>query len=195
MGSARRQCESQGPRPTDPRGHVAEYLDASFLDRLGIGELTPALANFWPARGPQWNALGRTNNGDLLIVEAKAHIDEMLSPDTQASGGSRGQIEAALKSCTDALDAIPKVARIETLYQLANCIAHLWFLLAANKPARLVLVNFLNDDEMDGPVSPREWDAAYQVALHVLGLKRNHALARYLVHLHSDVRHLGVPVE
>ena len=189
MGSARRQFKSQGPRPPiraatpartvewlSPKADdsFAEYRDAGLLDRRGIGELTPAFA---------------------LIVEAQAHIDEMLSPSAQSSGGSRGQIEANLKSCADALDAMPKAAWTEMPYQFANRIAHLWFLRAANKPAWLELVNFLNDDEMDGPASPREWDAPYRVALHVLGLKCNHALARYFVRVHPDVRHLGRAVE
>ena len=66
-------------------GH-AEYRDSHFLERIGHPELAPALAAFWPARGPQWDALARTDDGDVLLVEAKARIGEMLSSGT--SGGS-----------------------------------------------------------------------------------------------------------
>ena len=36
----------------------AEYRDSDFLELLGLGRLQATLAAFWPARGPQWDALG-----------------------------------------------------------------------------------------------------------------------------------------
>ena len=58
----------------------AEYRDHAFLDRLGIELAERDLASFWPRRGPQWDGLGRTDRGDLILIEAKAHIGEMVSP-------------------------------------------------------------------------------------------------------------------
>ena len=80
IGSSK-QIRWLSPRLDDA---YAEYRDGSFLELLGAGDLVPALADFWPQRGPQWDALGRTPDGDLLLVEAKAHIREMFSPPTQA---------------------------------------------------------------------------------------------------------------
>ena len=52
----------------------AEYRDADFLKVVGLEEWSGALAEFWPQRGPQWDALGVSNQGDVLLVEAKAHL-------------------------------------------------------------------------------------------------------------------------
>ena len=40
----------------------AEYRDQSFLDLLGIKTTKTKLKDFWLARGPQWDALGRIGN-------------------------------------------------------------------------------------------------------------------------------------
>jgi hypothetical protein len=50
-----------------------------------------------------------------------------------------------------------------------------------------VLVHFLNDHEMGGPTRPETWEAAYQVAFHVLGLSRRHPLSPYVLHVYPDV--------
>src|ERR1700739_3104616 len=59
--------------------HFAEYRDAGFLRLLKLERLEDALADFWPERGPQWDGLACTGDGDVLLVEAKAHVPEMLS--------------------------------------------------------------------------------------------------------------------
>lgn len=168
----------------------AEYRDEAFLHLVGAGDLQNELANFWPRRGPQWDALGRSDTGDILLVEAKAHIAEMLSPATQASEASRAFIEKSLAEVVSALKATPRAPWSTTFFQLANRIAHLWFLRSHGKPAWLVLVGFTNDIEMGGPASSQEWHAAYQVAMHVMGLGAQHPMARYIIHAHPDVREL-----
>ena len=72
----------------------AAYRDASFLRRLGLDDLDDSLAEFWPRRGPQWDALGRTDRA-VVLVEAKAHIPEFISPASQASGASLTKITNA----------------------------------------------------------------------------------------------------
>src|SRR5436309_12467022 len=65
-----------------PMAHdnYADYRDRDFLDLVGVGDLSERLSEYWPQRGPQWDALGRTSAGDILLVEAKAHIAELCSP-------------------------------------------------------------------------------------------------------------------
>src|SRR4051794_23781825 len=60
----------RSPRDDDAR---AEYRDGAFLERIGAGHLRAALEDFWPRRGPQWDALARTSDGSVLLFEAKAH--------------------------------------------------------------------------------------------------------------------------
>ena len=81
----------------------AEYRDEAFLRRLGVELRSRPLSSFWPARGPVWDGLGRTSNDEYLLIEAKAHIAEMVSPASRASPASLAQIERALKETRAAL--------------------------------------------------------------------------------------------
>ena len=121
----------------------AEYRDAEFLKLVGLEEFSGALAEFWPRHGPQWDALGVTDRGDVLLVEAKAHIAEMCSPGTQASAKSKDRIRGALSETAFAVGAKPRAAWADVFYQLANRLAHLHFLRSRGVPAWLVLFNFI----------------------------------------------------
>jgi hypothetical protein len=166
----------------------AEYRDGSFLERVGLGSLQSQLATFWPSRGPQWDALGVTSGETVLLVEAKAHIAELCSPGSSASEASLNLIKLRLQETAEALGAKRERADWHIVfYQLANRLAHLRWLRDQGVDARLVLVNFLNDKEMAGPTSEAEWEAAYRVALHALGLSPRHRLAPYIIEVFPDV--------
>ena len=72
----------------------------------------------------------------------------------------------------------------DVFYQLANRLAHLYFLRKGGERAWLALVNFLGDDEMGGPNTKAEWEAAYQVA-YVLAFEAPLA-SRYIIHAYMD---------
>jgi hypothetical protein len=169
----------------------AEYRDADFLKVVGLEEWSGALAEFWPQRGPQWDALGVSNQGDVLLVEAKAHLAEICSPATQASTASRDRIQAALAETALAFRAKPRAAWTDVFYQLANRLAHLHFLRARGVPAWLALFNFVGDLDMEGPQTSQEWEAAYLIAYHVMGIPADARLMRYVVHLYPDVSELS----
>lgn len=165
----------------------AEYRDRAFLDRLGLARHADALASFWPARGPQWDALGRSDSGDLILVEAKAHVRELCSPRSQAGEASLARIVASLQATADSLGAAPLAPWHVAFYQLANRIAHLRFLRELGEPAWLVLVSFVGDEDMHGPQSEEAWRAAYDVVWHVMGLPSRHRLRRYIVEVYPRV--------
>jgi len=166
----------------------AEYRDAAFLRLIGQASIAESLKEYWPARGPQWDALGTTSRGDVLLVEAKAHIAEMCSPGTAASPASRLFIEKTLTGLRQQLGVgLKHVPWSDHFYQLANRLAHLQFLRTHGVPAWLVLVNFLDDKEMGGPKSSETWEAAYEVAFHVMGLSRKHPLSPFIIHLYPSV--------
>jgi hypothetical protein len=168
----------------------AEYRDGEFLDRIGAGALRAELAQFWPQRGPQWDALARSDCGDVLLIEAKAHIREFCTPGTSAGEASRQRIEAALATAAAALNVVERAIWSTTFYQLANRLAHLWFLRERGVPAWLVLVNFIGDRDVGGPASADAWETAYTVAAYALGLPERHPLSRYILHCHPDVADL-----
>lgn len=165
----------------------AEYRDGHFLEKIGTGHLKDALSGFWPARGPQWDALARSDAGDVLLVEAKAHIAELCSPGSAARRASRRKIESALDKTRQALGAETRAPWIDLFYQLTNRIAHLYFLREHGVKAWLVLAKFVGDTEMNGPSSSAEWEAAYDIVWHVLGVPKRHRLSRYIVHVYPRV--------
>ncbi len=170
--------------------HFAEYRDAAFLKLVGLSEWSDALAQYWPQRGPQWDALGVSDRGDVLLIEAKAHLAEICSPATQASKESRGKIEAALAATAHAFGAKPRAAWSEAFYQLANRLAHLHFLRNNEVPAWLVLVNFIGDADMKGPRTAAEWEAAYHVVYHVMGIDVRASPMKNVLHVYLDASEL-----
>lgn len=167
----------------------AEYRDGAFLALVGLDHLRAELAAFWPLRGAQWDALAVGSGGQVVLVEAKAHVGEMCSPPSGASDASLQLIQKSLASCAEKLGA--KAGHADWsghFYQMANRLAHLQFLHDNNVKAYLVLVNFLNDAEMGGPTTIEAWEAAYQVAFHALGLSKRHVLSRHVLHVYPDFR-------
>ena len=169
----------------------AEYRDGAFLERLRLDHLKNALREFWPARGPQWDALGRSGDR-VVLVEAKAHLEEFLTPASGASEVSRQKIALALSSTRTALDANDGTDWAQVFYQYANRIAHLHFLRESRVDAHLLMVGFLNDAEMSGPRTVAEWRTAYRFAEYALGLPKRHAMSRFIHHVYPDVAALEV---
>lgn len=168
----------------------AEYRDRAFLRLIGHEDLSDDLAAFWPARGPQWDALGRAGE-TVVLVEAKAHVGEILSGSCAAGAKSLERIEATFSQVRAALGVSAGTPWTQSFYQLANRLAHLHFLRVRGVDARLLLVGFVGDGEMKGPASAAEWQAAYQVAEYAMGLKPGHPLSAYVHHVHPDVRALA----
>ena len=170
----------------------AEYRDAAFLDRLGLGRLTLGLAAFWPRRGPQWDALGTTVAGPVL-VEAKAHLREFFSPGTQARGASQERITAAFAAVRADLGVPADTDWCRQFYQYTNRLAHLWWLRQHGVAAELLFVSFIGDGDMDGPRHAETWQAAFDTADYALGLPRRHALSQHVHHVMPDVSLLAEP--
>ena len=165
----------------------AEYRDAAFLERLDLSHLSGELAKFWPRRGPQWDALGRSDSGAIILVEAKAHVQEFCTPPSGARDKSRALIANRLLEVADDLGASGGSTWCDVFYQLANRLAHLWFLRNAGVDAFLALVGFVGDEDMSGPGVPEVWEAVTEVAFYAMGLPRSHKLSRFIIHVNPVV--------
>lgn len=184
---ARTAIEWVSPLASDD---YAEYRDQSFLNLLGIQLNTIPLSDFWPRLGPQWDGLARTANGQVLLIEAKANIPEIVTPGTAASPASKKHIERSLEETKKFLGVDPSIPWSGKLYQYANRMAHLYLLRELNGfPAWLVFVYFIGDEDTNGPKSVDEWKAALAVAKGVLGLTRNR-LSKYVIEIFLDTRDL-----
>ena len=165
----------------------AEYRDEDALRLVGAIPTRRCLDEFWPARGPQWDALGRTVEGEAVLVEAKAHIAETFSAACQATGASLELITRSLAETAEALGAKPGLDWTKRFYQYANRLAMGHFLNTLNGiPSRVVFVYFIGDVEMGGPSSRAEWNAALEVLHEALGIRS--AMPAYVRDAFVDVR-------
>ena len=79
--------------------HYVEYRDGEFLAALRLTRMSAALKEFWPLRGPRWDALAKAEKPveRVILAEGKSYPGEMSSS-SKASGESREQIAKALAS-------------------------------------------------------------------------------------------------
>jgi len=170
--------EWKSPRADD---EYAEYRDEDFLAKLGVELTQHRLPRFWPAKGPQWDALATVGSDGLLIVEAKANIPEAVSPGTSAAGRRRQHIERSLEETKRFLGVQTDIPWSGKLYQYANRLAHLYLLRTLNKKkAYLAFIYFTGASDVDGPQTEAEWRTALTLAKGVLGLPKRHRLSRYV---------------
>lgn len=169
----------------------AEYQDECFLQRLGVQLPHKPLGTFWPKRGPVWDGLGRSEQGHLILIEAKSHIPEVASPGTSAKAEtSIALIQASLQEAKNFLAPAAKADWSHTFYQYTNRLAHLYLLRQVNRlPAYLVNIYFINDVDMGGPTFREEWKGALELLKVYLGI-RHTPLEKYSVDLFFDVKQL-----
>ncbi len=168
----------------------AEYYDQEFLERLGVNDLRMPLHEFWPKSGPRWDGLARARDGKLILIEAKAHIEEAVDYRSKAAANALARIEKRLDEAKAAFRANPDAPWHSPLYQMANRLAHLYFLAEINKKdAYLVFVNFANAADVEIPVAREEWKGATRLAHKFLGLKDSR-LSRRVTSIIIDLKEI-----
>jgi hypothetical protein len=166
----------------------AEYSDQDSLDRLGVNLKKKPLADFWPENGPQWDALGKSNNGKVFLVEAKSHIGELRSF-IGAKGNSLNKILQSLSETKAFLNSTIQTDWSRGFYQYANRLAHLHLFRQNDLPAYLVFVYFLSDAEMNGPATVDTWKGAIELLHTYLGIRRN-KLQKYIADVFIDINQI-----
>lgn len=174
-----------GAQSVDWRNHHPAKGEWKRLDFLPESSVTrKGWKEFWPTGGGQhnWDAVGRIlveDRWEWLLVEAKAHLNELNTPCKATENGGRPKIvrafdqtkkEIGLQKCSDWL---------EDYYQYANRIAALNFMIQNNEPGRLLFVYFCGDKVPDKkcPEDQEGWSAALSRQDDHLGLSRGHTLA------------------
>lgn len=175
----------------------SEYSDQEFLDRLEISLPKFPLGKFWPNRGPHWDGLGKTDEEQILLIEAKANIGELGSKNSKGSRAgekSLSEIRASMDLIKKHIGTPPNVDWAKSrYYQYANRLAHLYLLRVLNElPAYLVMIYFLNDEERGGPAKVSEWKNAIAQEMAELGIPENHPLDKYIISAFVDVRDIPV---
>ncbi|OFY98193.1 MAG: hypothetical protein A3K10_12745 [Bacteroidetes bacterium RIFCSPLOWO2_12_FULL_31_6] len=168
----------------------AEYRDNEFIDQLELDRKIIKLDEFWPTRGAQWDAFATTKDRNIILVEAKANIPEIVTPATSAGPKSKSLIDKSLKETKEFLGIKNDIDWSGKFYQYTNRLAHLYFLREKhNKPAYLLNVYFIGDKTVNGPESIQEWKGALQVLYSYLGIA-NHKLSKYMTNIFIDVKTL-----
>lgn len=171
--------------------NYAEYRDREFIARLGVTLERIPLASFWPQFGPAWDALAKTDRGDLILVEAKAHISEMASDPSRASKPSLSKIHESLDATKRFLGSHSGADWTTCFYQYTNRLAHLYLLHELNGlPAYLLFLYFINDTAMNGPNTQSEWEGAIKLLEGFLGIRQQRRLSRHVLHVFLDVAEL-----
>ena len=185
--------------PFDPsnRWQDGEWKGVEFLEPENAAR--QAWATFWPQRGnpPNWDAIGRAQIGgrwEWLLVEAKAHLNELRSDCQASEAGGRPMIRSALDRVKAALGASTEADWLNGYYQYANRLAVLWHLMEHREPARLLFVYFTGDRFPNAGFACPEDEEGWREALigrsSKLGLPDDHALAERVHSLFLPVRPL-----
>lgn len=149
----------------------AEYYDEAFLERLQLQDLRTPMRSFWPASGPRWDALAITDCGKVLLVEAKAHIDESVDYGSGASPDPYRRIQESLAAAKKAFRASVEASWESPFYQYANRLAHLYFLRGLNGiDAYLLFLYFADAPDVPKPCTLDQWTGAICLTKTCLGL-------------------------
>jgi hypothetical protein len=195
--SALRECGALGggqvvewhsPLP----GKYQEFRDGAALRALGLeNRIKAPLGEFWPSRGPVWDALGTSSDSRPLLVEAKAHIPEAVSRAKASSMASIKLIEKSLALVRKHYTRKSDADWTAPFYQYANRLAYQYWLRERNGIAgSLVFLCFTNAKDMNGPSTEEEWHGALRLIHAVLGLPAE-LRGEGVYHAFLDARRLG----
>ena len=176
----REDVQWRSPLKNDSIGEYREYKDGAAIRLLDLEKrLRAPLADFWPARGPVWDALGTSSDRPILL-EAKAHIPEAVSRIGASAKSSISLINEGLALARKRYTRKSHADWTAPFYQYANRLAYQFWLREQNGvKSSLVFLYFLNATEMKGPATKLEWQGVIRLIHGVLGLP-------------ADLAHFGV---
>ena len=167
---------------------VKDFCDEEVIDLEFLGpdhDLLFEWGDWWPHSGNvhNWDAVGNiivNGQEEWLLVEAKAHVNELESSCRAREHGGLPTIRKALAETQRAMRVSVSVQRwLSPYYQYANRLAVLHFLNAHGQPARLVHLYFCGDAHPTGicPQSEEEWTPVLETVYQHLGLPGQGPLA------------------
>jgi hypothetical protein len=142
----------------------------------------------WPHRGTPitWDAVGSVKIGDTwewLLIEAKAHVDELSSSCGARETHGKPLIRKALARVKEALGVDDSRDWLEGYYQHCNRIAVLHHLVTQDAPAHMLWIYFTGDwgnGRRSCPVDELGWNEALRQQGEEVGLPEGHVLSSRL---------------
>lgn len=207
-GAMKRLADSAYNKFVDDNGHLIsikkwispikpdykEFWDINFLSRIPLSDAQKkTMSEFWPKGGPHWDGIAISNDGEILLIEAKAYIGEFSHTKCHAtSTSSLSTIKQSLAETSSFLQTKTTPQWLCGYYQTANRLAHLYKLNSLpGVSARLVYIFFSNTDMSKTSETPDLWRKAFQRAeIKSLGLPENHKLSDKISILFIDASKL-----
>lgn len=166
---------------------LKDFLKEQFNPQLGND-----ITQWWlykNGRTPNWDLISTYTIGGkrgILLVEAKAHIDELkkeskgkpYDKNTKSEGTKRNheQIDLAIQQANNEINKeISGVTiSIDKCYQLSNRIAHAWWLANQGIPVVLIYLGFLDCKDMDYNKNrlfstPEDWEDCFKDHAKIVG--------------------------
>ncbi len=166
--------------------HGDKWPDAELkgLEFIEDSRIQQKWAIFWPVGGGihNWDAVGLINPGEdqeFLLLEAKAHIQEIKSDCKAKDTGSIKKIRKAFEVVKKALGVSHDRDWMKGYYQSTNRIASLYFLHQQKISSHLLFIYFIGDrrgSKRDSPQSIKEWQQALKTQEEYIGLPKGHLL-------------------
>jgi len=175
-----------------------ELTGINFLTETDYSKVVDAWKQFWPQGGTSmnWDAAGYTtvnNRNQYILVEAKAHTEEIKSDCGADPGKSMKHIDKAFTYTKDWLGITSTNDWKKTYYQMANRLAMIHFLAYHDIPAKLVNIYFCGDKNpspYNGATCPSDangWKNALNDQYEYLGLTEAMRDKAGMVDLYIDV--------
>jgi hypothetical protein len=174
-------------REKDYHEYRNEFLD---LSDNWIGK-REELEKYWAKKGPQWDGIavvkGKNGQNGLLLVEAKAHLQEMHSK-IQAGDISKVIIEQTIKDTKNYVGSNASLEIwLEQYYQLSNRLAYLYLLNEKiGIPTWLILVNF-TDDHTYKPTRISAWIQHYQNVFSSMDISSSSEILKQIISIYPTL--------
>ena len=149
--------------PLGEDDYVEYKLNQNYIVNL-IG-IPKSFYDFWPSNQPQWDAIGMTKD-EIVLVEAKAHLQELNSNLSAKSEESKMLINESMKKVFNKYFSNGNFDKwTRGYYQLGNRLTFLKMmndlLEADGRKVKLVLLNVVGDHTYR-PTSETEWKKSYR---------------------------------
>jgi hypothetical protein len=169
-----------------------EYIGIDFLENTAeYKRLKNSWRNYWPSsyNAQNWDAICKIDD-EWILIEAKAHKDEILSNST-ASQPSKQFISERFKDIKLKYGITSTEDWNDKYYQKANRILFLEYLEANKIKAKLLFVYFLNGYKKNGAqigvTSKSEWISLIKRQDTYLGIAADEKLKSKIVDLILDI--------
>lgn len=158
-----------------------EYVGINFLPlHSEKSDIEAKWNKFWPSKNnaQHWDAVAKVNN-TWILVEAKAHAEEMISK-CGAGKKSKAIIEKGMLELMNAKDIKPKGSWLDNYYQKANRLLFAYFLESNGIQCILLYIYFLNGFKNKGIKNKEDWITLISEQDKYLGISEN-AWAKHIV--------------